>query len=104
MGVGRRRYDCFLCMTGGVREIVYFFVPVQEMSLFMHVSVALEEAKSFSLAAGMDHFYFFFRHRKRGDLFFCLFLWTRMKGGLSTYLPAVSKRKICVVCTDFKTG
>lgn len=91
MGVGRRRYDCFLCVTGGVREIVYFFVAVPEMSLFMHVSVALEEAKSFSLAAGRD-------------LFSCLFLWKRMKGGLSTHLPAVSKRKICAVCTDFKKG
>ena len=46
MGVDRRRYDCFLYVTGGVREIVYFFVPLQETSLLMHVSVALEEAKA----------------------------------------------------------
>lgn len=59
MGVGGRRYDCFLCVTGGVREIVYFFVPVQEVSLFMHVSVALEEAKVF-LSGSRDGFLFFF--------------------------------------------
>lgn len=45
-------------VTGGARESVYFSVLVQEMSLFMHVSVVLEEAKSFSLAAGMDFFFF----------------------------------------------
>lgn len=96
MGVGRRRYDCFLCVTGGVREIVYFFVAVQEMSLFMHVSICGTGRGKvfFSLAAGTDFFFFLLRHRKQGDLFFCLFLWKGMKGDLSTYLPAVSKRKI----------
>lgn len=37
--------NCFLYVTGGVKEIVYFFVTVQETSLLMRVSVALEEAK-----------------------------------------------------------
>lgn len=70
MGVGGRRYDVFLCVTGGVREIVYFFVPVQEMSLFMHVSVALEEAKSFSLMAGVD---FFLLGIGKGKIYFSVF-------------------------------
>lgn len=70
MGVGGRRYDCFLCVIGGVREIVYFFVPVQEMSLFMHVSVALEEAKSSSLAAGVD---FFISGVGKAEIYFSVF-------------------------------
>ncbi len=46
----------FLSATGGAGESVYFFVPAQEMSLFTHLSVALEKAKSSSVAAGMEFF------------------------------------------------
>lgn len=99
MGADRRRYDCFLYVTGGVREIVYFFVPLQETSLLMHVSVALEEAKAwiylilFCVDIGKGKIYFFLS-----------FLWKGMKGGLSMHLPAVLKRITCKVCMDFKNG
>lgn len=68
MGVEGRRYDCFLCMTGEVKETVYFCVPVQETCLFMHLSVSLEEAKGWIFI-----FFLLLRHRKTGELFsfFC---------------------------------
>lgn len=64
MGVDRRRYDCFLYVTGGVREIVYFFVPAEEMPSLMHVSVAREEAKAWIYLAA---FIFLLRHMEWGD-------------------------------------
>lgn len=62
-------------VTGGARESVYFSVLVQEMSLFMHVSVVLEEAKSFSLAAGMDFFFLiiFCLGTGKGEVYFSVF-------------------------------
>lgn len=48
------------------------------MSLFTHLSVALEKAKSSSPAAGME----FFFSQEREDLFVCLSLRQGMKGGL----------------------
>lgn len=69
MGVDRRSYDCFLYVTEGVREIVYFFVQVQETSLLMHVSVTLEEAKAWNF-----FFFFFCLDIGKGEInFFCLF-------------------------------
>lgn len=60
--------DCFLYVTGAVREIVYFLASVQETSLLMHVPVALEEAKEWIYFVGVFlSFVFLLRHRESRD-------------------------------------
>lgn len=73
------------------------------MSLFTHLSVALEKAKSSSLAAGME---FFCSGTGKGEIdsFFCLSLWQGMKGGLPADPPAASEGKIHAIRTDFQKG
>lgn len=85
MGVGGRRYDCFLCVTGGVREIVYFFVLVQEISFVYACVCGTGRGKVFPAAVVFLFFFFFsLRHRKR-----FIFLSFSVEGdeGRSVHIP-----------------